>query len=185
VHEPNRLEHLSLLSFILGLVVLLLGLSCKTDRAGLLAKKDLSSDEIFELKRAQDRQSELPPREEGPPRAETGELLTGAATEAERLADALLGGGIPPREAASVADMRGYRLYRRRLFGQALAWFSRAVKTDPSFEPSLYNAARCAALLGEVQKARAYLQQLRGLRTPLAHARLQRAPTDPDLASAY
>jgi Flp pilus assembly protein TadD len=85
------------------------------------------------------------------------------------------------REVASVADMRGYRLYRRRVFGQARSWFLIAVEVDPSFELSLYNAARCSALLGEVRSARALLDRLRKLDTPLARARLEAAPSDPDL----
>jgi hypothetical protein len=124
-----------------------------------------------------------PPRQEGPPLAETAKELEAARREAAQLAAALLKGGVPAREVASVADMRGYRLYRRRAFGQARAWFDAAIRVDGRFELSLYNAARCAALLGKDAEARALLASLRGLDTPLARSRLRLADQDPDLVT--
>jgi hypothetical protein len=123
-----------------------------------------------------------PPREEGPPRSESPAQVATAQLEANRLVLALSKGGVPSREVASVADMRGYRLYRGRLFAQARAWFLAATRVDPSFELSLYNAARCDALLGDGTQARAYLARLRRLDTPLARSRLRLAERDPDLA---
>jgi hypothetical protein len=125
----------------------------------------------------------LPPREPGPPRAEEAAQVEAAAKEARALVRSFVGGGVPTREAASVADMRGYRLYRRRLFGQARAWFRAAVEVDPRFELSLYNGARCAALLGDRDEARALLARLRALGTPLGKARAELALSDPDLHS--
>jgi tetratricopeptide (TPR) repeat protein len=90
---------------------------------------------------------------------------------------------VPAREAASVADIRGFRLYRRRYYGQALEWFAAAVAADPSFELALYNAARAAALGGRPELARGYLSRLRALATPLARTLASRAAADPDLAS--
>jgi hypothetical protein len=123
-----------------------------------------------------------PPREEGPPRPELPEHVAAAVREADTLVSALIKGGIPSREAASVADMRGYRLYRRRLFAQARAWFLAATRADPSFELSLYNTARCSALLGDRALAEAHLARLRRLDTPLARTRLQLSEGDPDLS---
>lgn len=125
---------------------------------------------------------EPPPREPGPPLAETEEQIAAAEKEARDLVRALLEGGISPREVTSMADIRGYRLFRRRLFGQARAWFEAAVRTDPRFEPVLFNAARAAAAHGDLAAARAHLERLRRLDTPLARSRLRLAATDPDLA---
>jgi hypothetical protein len=122
-----------------------------------------------------------PPREPGPPRTEEAAQVEAAAKEARALVQSLVQGGVPAREAASVADMRGYRLYRRRLFGQARAWFRAAVEADPRFELSLFNGARCAALLGDLGEARTFLDRLSALATPLARARLELTRTDPDL----
>ncbi len=97
--------------------------------------------------------------------------------------ESLIAGGIAKREVTSIADIRGYRLYRRRYFGRAHIWFSAAVRTDPTYELSLYNAARTAALLGKVDTAQGLLQRLRRLDTPLARHRLQLAASDPDLAA--
>ena len=122
-----------------------------------------------------------PPREPGPPRPESAAQIEAAVKEARGLAQSLVEGGVPRREVASVADVRGYRLYRRRAFGQARAWFRAAVEVDPRFELSLYNGARCSALLGDLSGARALLDRLRALDTPLARARLELSRTDPDL----
>jgi Flp pilus assembly protein TadD len=111
--------------------------------------------------------------------------MAAASEEARKLVQALVSGGVSVREAASVADMRGYRLYRRRAFGQARAWFRAAVSVDPDFELSLYNGARCAALLGDLGEARALLGRLRRLGTPVARARLELARTDPDLRALW
>ena len=110
------------------------------------------------------------------------QIVTAEQFLAARAALALIGGGVARREAASVADMRGYRLYRRRLFGQARAWFRAAVSIDSSFEPGLYNGARCATLLGDLSEARSLLHRLHRLATPLARARIALSLTDADLA---
>jgi len=124
-----------------------------------------------------------PPREPGPPRPESAPQIAAASAEAAQLIGELVKGGISGREAASVADMRGYRLYRQRYFGRARAWFRAAIQADPTLELSLYNGARCAALLGDVDDARALLSRLRRLGTPLSRARLRSSLTDPDLAA--
>ncbi len=121
------------------------------------------------------------PRQAGPPRPESPAQLAAAAQEARARTAALLAAGVAPREAASVADTLGYRLYRQRRFGQARAWFERAVAADPTYELSLYNAARCAALLGDLSAALRHLRRLQALDTPLARSRLALALTDPDL----
>jgi hypothetical protein len=105
-----------------------------------------------------------------------------AARESKELAAALLAGGIPSREVASVADMRGFRLFRTRYFRRARVWFERSVVTDPAYEPALYNAARCAAALSDAAAAREQLARLGALGTPLSTLKLSQARSDPDLA---
>ena len=140
-------------------------------------------DDAARQRTASDPLGAPPPREDGPPLPETAKEIEAAAREAAQLAAALVKGGVPPREVASVADMRGYRLYRRRAFRQARAWFDTAIGVDARFELSLYNAARCAALLGKNVEARGLLARLRALDTPLARSRLRLAERDPDLAT--
>jgi Tfp pilus assembly protein PilF len=82
-----------------------------------------------------------------------------------------------------MADIRGYRFYRQRYFRQAQAWFEVAVRSDPTFEPSLRNAARVAALLGEPQRAQNLLHRLGRLNTPLSRSLLRIVSQDPDFAS--
>lgn len=123
-----------------------------------------------------------PPREEGPPRAESREQLAQARREAAALVASLRAGGVPAREAASVADIRGYRLYRRRSYGQALAWFDAALAAEPGHELALLNAARAARLLGDDARARRHLLSLERLGTSLARSLLRRAARDRDLA---
>ncbi len=125
----------------------------------------------------------LAPREAGPPRHEEERAILAARKEAKEIARSLLGGGISRREVASIADMRGYRHYRKRRYGQALAWFQRATQTDPSFELSAFNAARCAALLGRGAEALPLLRRLRTMDTSLSRALLQQVDRDPDLAT--
>lgn len=122
-----------------------------------------------------------PPREEGPPRPESPEQLAAAAREARALVQSLRAGGVPGREAASVADIRGYRLYRRRFYGQALAWFEAALAAEPAHELALLNAARAAHLLGQDDLARRHLTSLSRIGTELARSRLRRAAEDSDL----
>lgn len=133
---------------------------------------------------ADDRPSSLrpPPREPGPPRPETDAQVEAARREARSLVSSLRAGGVAPREVTSTADIRGYRLFRRRYFRQALAWLEAAVRSDPSFEPALYNAARAAGAAGDTDAARGYLRRLADLQTPLARDRLRVAREDPDLA---
>jgi len=122
-----------------------------------------------------------PPREEGPPRAETAAELASSEREARTLIESLRAGGVPGREAASVADIRGYRLYRRRCYGQALAWFEAALAAEPGHELALLNAARSAHLRGQDRRARLLLARLARLETALARSPLRRAAEDPDL----
>lgn len=124
-----------------------------------------------------------PPREPGPPREEKPGGVAAARREAESLVSALLEGGISRREVTAMADIRGYRLYRKRYFRRARAWFEIAVRTDPSFELSRYNAARAAALTGDLAGARRHLRALRALGTPLSRHRMELAKVDPDLAA--
>lgn len=120
-------------------------------------------------------------RDPGPARKESAAELTAAQDAARTFTQKLLKGGLNRREVTALADIRGYRLYKRRFFGRAHAWFSAAVATDPRFELSLYNAARTAALLGKADEARTHLRRLAALNTPLARTRLTLARTDPDL----
>ena len=108
-------------------------------------------------------------RDAGPAvaRPESPERIEAAASEARQLTAALLSGGVDRREVTSVADIRGYRLYRRGLYRQARVWFEIGVEIDPTFEPCLHNAARVAALLGDQDAARAHLAQLARLDTPM------------------
>jgi tetratricopeptide (TPR) repeat protein len=106
-----------------------------------------------------------------------------AAAAAQRLTGALLGDGIAPREVSSIADIRGFRLYRQGRYAQALAWFAAGARIDDSYEPCLFNAARAAAMSGDPAGARRYLAQLRRLDTPMARRHLARARTDPALAA--
>lgn len=80
-----------------------------------------------------------------------------------------------------MADIRGYRLFKRRYFRQARIWFEAAVRSDPTFEPALFNAARAAAAAGDLAAARRHLRRLQRLNTPLARSRLRLAPSDRDL----
>jgi len=134
-----------------------------------------------------DRPSSLlpPAREPGPARAESEEQVARAGKEATAMVAALRQGGITGREVTSMADIRGYRLFKRRYFRQARAWFEAAVKSDPTFEPALYNAARSAAAMGDRARAAEHLRRLSRLETPLARSRLQMAARDPDLASLF
>jgi hypothetical protein len=125
---------------------------------------------------------QLAPREPGPPRSESAEQLTQAQQQAQRWTGDLLKGGLARREVASMADIRGYRFFRRRSFGRALRWFTIAVATDPTYEPALFNAARAAALLGETATAREHLSRLRGLGTPLSRRQLDAAARHKDFA---
>ena len=111
----------------------------------------------------------------GPPRAETAQRVAAARAEAARLTKALRAGGVAAREVTSVADIRGFRLFKRRSYRQAQVWFEAAVGVDPTFEPSLYNAALTAAVLGDPARARRHLAALRRLGTPLSRRRLSRA----------
>ena len=54
---------------------------------------------------------------------------------------------------------------------------------DPSFELSLYNAARCAALQDDLKAAARHLLALQRLNTPLSRARMRMAREDPDLTA--
>ncbi|PIE17044.1 MAG: hypothetical protein CSA65_09825 [Proteobacteria bacterium] len=121
------------------------------------------------------------PREPGPPRPETVAEIAAARQRARGFV-ATLKGSLNRREVTALADIRGYGFYRQRQFGQAHEWFLAAVATDPSFELSLYNAARTAALLGRFEEAKRLIERLRALDTPLARMRLKLGSRDPDLA---
>ncbi len=107
--------------------------------------------------------------------------MAATQAEAQRLTRALLAGGVAAREVTSVADIRGYRLFRRRYHRQAQVWFETAVGVDPTFEPALYNAALTAALLADRPRALRHLERLRRLGTPLGRRRLTRAARSPHL----
>ena len=146
-----------------------------------LAYPDLTTQQIANERRPSSLKP--PAREPGPPRDEAPRQVAAARQEAAQLVARLKAGGVDGREAASVADMRGYRLYRRRNFKQAQAWFEAAVQADPTFEPALFNAARCAALLGRREQAAERLRGLQKLDTPLSRSRLKLTERDPDFAS--
>ena len=122
-----------------------------------------------------------PARQPGPPRPEAPEKIAATSQLARKLVQDLLKAGIPPREVASVADTRGYRLFHWRYFQQARAWFEEAVRVDPTYELSLYNAARCTAALGDHKASIAHLATLEKLDTPLSRSRLVLGAEDPDL----
>lgn len=123
------------------------------------------------------------PREPGPAREETRSRVARAREEAEQLARTLLDSGVDRREVASMLDIRGYRLFRRRYFRSALAWFERAARADATFEPGLFHGARAACLAGDLERARQLLLALQHRDTPMSRARLRLAATHPDFAA--
>lgn len=125
---------------------------------------------------------ELPPREVGPARPETEAQVARERREARELTQALRH-AVSARQLTSMADIRGYRLYRERRYRRAQVWFETAVQLDPSYELSQYSAARVAALLDDLDRAREHLAQLRRQDTPLARRALLAAERDPDLAA--
>jgi tetratricopeptide (TPR) repeat protein len=168
----------------IAVAVLLAGCRCPADRPPPSAVEEPRADVADP---ADDRPSSLlsPPREPGPPRAESDEQVERARREAEALVVSLRAGGVAPREVTSTADIRGFRLFRRRYFRQARVWFEAAVRSDPTFEPALYNAARAAAAAGDLRAAREHLRRLAALKTPLARGKLRQARDDSDLAELY
>jgi|GEM_PF-4914062 hypothetical protein len=122
-----------------------------------------------------------PAREPGPARPETAQMLEKTRKEVGQWLASFRESGLAPREISSLADIRGYRLYRRRYFRQAQVWFDAAVNADSTFEVPLYNAARAAGLNGDRRRARELLRKLAALNTPLAKRRMAFAVTDPDL----
>ena len=121
-----------------------------------------------------------PPRQPGPARRETPAQLKRVQAEAERFVSSLLAAQYSRREITSMADIRGYQLYLNRYVASADLWFREAIRADPSFELSLFNGARTAALLGQRERAAQLIESLRKLDTPLARARLALAEQDPD-----
>ena len=119
-------------------------------------------------------------REPGPKRPESAAEIAAEDKRAKDFTGKLLG-SVNRREVTAMADIRGYRLYKRRYFARAHSWFRAAVAADPRFELALYNAARTATLLGKREEALGYLRRLASLGTPLARARLKLARKDPDL----
>lgn len=146
------------------------------------AAPDASAAALAE-KALEERGSSLkpPPRQPGPHRPETPDKILATSLEAQKLVKDLLRAGIPPREVASVADTRGYQFFHWRYFHRARLWFEQAVRVDPTYELSLYNAARCAAATGDHKAAIRHLQTLKKLNTPLSRSRLVLARVDPDL----
>ena len=148
------------------------------------AQPDLSGAAL-QQKAEDNRGSSLkpPPRKPGPARPEAPENVEAAREESSSLVKGLLKAGIPPREVASVADTRGYKYFRWRYFKRARVWFEHAARVDPTYEMSLYNAARCAAALGDHKAAIAHLQTLEKLQTPLSRSRMVLANEDPDISA--
>jgi len=163
--------------------VLLPRCDCDPPVANPLAWPDLSARQLAENRRPSSLKP--PKREPGPARMEARARVKKAGDEASSLTATLRESGVDAREVASIADMRGYRLYRKRYFRQAQSWFEAAVKVDPSFEPALLNAARCAMLLKDQAKAARMLSTLGRLNTPLARSRLALARMDPDFAALW
>ena len=168
---------------LLGLILLPGCLCDHRDHPSHVTSPDLTPREIAEKNRPSSLRP--PPREPGPARVEPPATVEAAGVEARRLTRALRSGGVDPREVAAVADMRGYRLYRKRYFRQAQVWFEIAASVDPSFEPALLNAARCAVLLKQPSRAQELLRSLGRLNTPLSRSRLGRAKQDPDFAPLW
>ena len=146
------------------------------------AAPDASAAALAE-KALEERGSSLkpPPRQPGPHRPETPDKILATSLEAQKLVKDLLRAGIPPREVASVADTRGYQFFHWRYFNRARLWFEQAVRVDPTYELSLYNAARCTAALGDHKASIAHLATLEKLDTPLSRSRLVLGAEDPDL----
>lgn len=132
---------------------------------------------------ATDRGTEASADERAAARPEPEARLRRAAEEARQLTSALLKGGVARREVTSIADIRGYRLYRRGRYREARVWFEAGVRIDPTFEPCLYNAARLSALVGDLSAARERLQQLRRRGTPLSARYLAQAAGDADFSA--
>lgn len=167
-------------------MVFLCGCTCPSERAVTAAAPGAPDrgSAGADLDDPSNRPSSLrpPPREPGPPREESEEQVRRAEREARKLVEALIQGGVERREVCSMADIRGHRLFRRRYFRQARVWFEAAVRTDPTFEPALLNAARATAAAGDRAAAVRHLKALEKLGTPLARSRLRLAAEDPDLA---
>jgi len=168
---------------MLCVLVLLAPWSCACNKPAP-ATPDASAAALVE-KALEDRGSSLkpPPRQPGPPRPETPEKIMATSLEAQKLVKDLLQTGISPREVASVADTRGYQFFHWRYFQRARLWFEQAVRVDPTYELSLYNAARCAAATGDHKAAVAHLTTLQRLETPLSRSRLVLANEDPDISA--
>lgn len=168
------------LALPLSLTLALVGCDCRAEESSGPTRSADSAEASDPANRPSPLQ--LAPREFGPPRPESVEQLEQAQKEARRWTGDLLKGGLARREVASMADIRGYRLFRRRSFGRALRWFTTAARVDPTYEPSRFNAARAAALLGDVTAAQEHLARLRGLKTPLSLRQLDAAARHKDFA---
>lgn len=92
--------------------------------------------------------------------------------EIESLFSALKAGGVAAREITSVADIRGFRLLRRKRYREAQLWFEAGVKNDPTYELCLFNAALTAHLLADHPRVHKHTVALQKLHTPLANAKL-------------
>ena len=163
-----------------GVLLLCMPICCKSDRPA--APPDLS--EASRQERLDDRRGsslEPPRRQPGPARPEADHKVEATRREARKLVAGLLAAGIPHREVASVADTHGYKYFHWRYFRRARIWFEHAVRADPSYELSLYNAARCAAAQDDRRAALKHLLTLIKLDTPLSRSRMEMAIKDPDL----
>ncbi|MBW2731290.1 MAG: hypothetical protein JRH20_02795 [Deltaproteobacteria bacterium] len=149
-----------------------------TGRAPAQAPASLPTHETFRTLRPL-------PREKGPARKETPQAVAATIREARSFTQQMVSGQISRREVTAMADIRGYRLYRQRYFEQAHAWFEAAIRVDPSYELSLFNAARTAALTKRLKRAREHLESLRRLDTPLARDRLARAARNTDFKAIH
>ncbi len=189
--QPAVVRAIEMVPYFWGAVLsLLLGGDCNcpenTSNFAVSSRspKQASKTRLKDDKSEDDRPTSLAPtpREPGPPKIELESQIIKTRSEVTQWLAALEQNNFPAREIASMADIRGYRLYRKRFFKQAHIWFEAAAKVDPSYELALFNAARTAVLLGDVLAARKHLFRLKKLDTPLSRSRLKLIDSDPDFA---
>ena len=154
-------------------------------KPGTQTRLDASASEAIRTRPTkQEVEADVSPDERTPRFShEASDGLAQTASEVRQLTAALLNGGVAPREVASVADIRGVRLMKRKRFTLANVWLRAAAQIDPTYEWAVYHAAVCAAKLGQRDSARAQLQRLQRLATPLANKRLQDARRISELAT--
>lgn len=84
------------------------------------------------------------------------------------------------QKAAKEVRKKGYALYEKKRYREALEKFLEATRLDGQFVQAIYDAACCYALLGDRENAIEYLRRLSDLGDKESLARLRKARTDKD-----